>query len=304
LGKTNLTPSASAVAYAEPLNDPDSKLAETGAPEALGKTSLSPSASKVAYAQPLNDPDSKLAETGAPEALGKTSLSPSASKLAYAEPLNDPDSTLAETGAPDAMSKTALAAKQAEKVSFSVPNPETTDVNLVATAENPPAPTAVGKVSLNPKKPAAVAVSPVLTAPEIAPQKVEVALTPQEALPPVERKPEVTEREPEVSERKPEVVESLTKGAEMLNKMGALRLDNLAKGTYYIQIGVFKAATGAAQRLKVIGMDYPIVYQEVTLNSTPVYKLFVGPVNKDESGLILLKLKSQGFTDVFLKKAN
>jgi hypothetical protein len=111
---------------------------------------------------------------------------------------------------------------------------------------------------------------------------------------------------PIVKTEKPklEIVESFRKGAEALTALNALRMDGLSKGVYYVQVGVYRSGSGAAQAVKGLTPDYPLSYQEVEAKENNFYRVYVGPLRKDESGVVMVKLKSMGFKDAFVKKGD
>jgi cell division septation protein DedD len=85
---------------------------------------------------------------------------------------------------------------------------------------------------------------------------------------------------------------------------GVPRIEALAKGSYYVQIGVF--ATDEALKASVAALSsgkYPIAYERLEGRGPgSQYRLYVGPIARDESGLTLKKIKAMGYRDAFLKK--
>lgn len=87
---------------------------------------------------------------------------------------------------------------------------------------------------------------------------------------------------------------------------GVPRIEVLAKGSYYVQIGVFATDDALTAAVSALGAKrYPIAYERVeSMASAAQYRLFVGPLRRDESGLMLKKIKAMGYRDAFLKKGN
>ncbi|MGO8694498.1 MAG: hypothetical protein ACLQMF_12600 [Rectinemataceae bacterium] len=82
---------------------------------------------------------------------------------------------------------------------------------------------------------------------------------------------------------------------------GAVVLEGLAKGSYYVQIGVYEtdeALQNAARNFAV----YPLAVEKMEgIDGTSGYRLYVGPLSRDESGVVLLRVKSRGYRDAFLR---
>jgi hypothetical protein len=87
--------------------------------------------------------------------------------------------------------------------------------------------------------------------------------------------------------------------------VGVPRIESLAKGYYYVQIGVY--ATDEALKAAIAAFSsgkYPIAYERLEGRATTTeYRIYVGPILRDESGLLLKKIQAMGFKDAFLKKA-
>jgi hypothetical protein len=99
-------------------------------------------------------------------------------------------------------------------------------------------------------------------------------------------------------------VESYRKGAEALTALNARKLVDLGKGAYYVQVGVFRSGQGAAQAISGLTPNYPLSFQELASKDSTLYRVYVGPIRKDESGVVMVKLKSMGFKDAFVRKGD
>ena len=76
----------------------------------------------------------------------------------------------------------------------------------------------------------------------------------------------------------------------------------LARGSHYLQVGTFseeKSARSIASRL--IG-DYPMTMYVDEGSAKRYFRIMVGPLTPDESGVVLLNLRSEGFSDAFVRK--
>lgn len=78
----------------------------------------------------------------------------------------------------------------------------------------------------------------------------------------------------------------------------------LKKGALYVQIGRFKNVLNAEGFVQRFGKRYPAIVEKLSVpkTSTIVYRVYIGPLKKDEWGAVLETFKSIGFEDAFLKK--
>jgi hypothetical protein len=82
---------------------------------------------------------------------------------------------------------------------------------------------------------------------------------------------------------------------------GAVVLDGLAKGSYYVQIGVYET-NDALQKAARVFASYPLAVEKMSgSDGKSQYRLYVGPLSRDESGVVLLHVKSRGYKDAFLR---
>jgi hypothetical protein len=122
---------------------------------------------------------------------------------------------------------------------------------------------------------------------EETPERVVITLEPTEPRPPVE----------EAAERAPaEAVQAAAAGE------GLLFIDKLPKESYFIQLGAYTAKSLALK----LGRDLAGTYSVAILPAAGrdrgiIYKVMIGPVNDDESGVLLYNLKSRGFKDAFIQ---
>ena len=77
----------------------------------------------------------------------------------------------------------------------------------------------------------------------------------------------------------------------------------LTKGSFYVQVGQFKDALNVESFVQVYGKQYPIAIEKSSTAKDVFYKVYVGPILKDERGAILETFQKLGFKDAFLKKA-
>jgi len=80
-------------------------------------------------------------------------------------------------------------------------------------------------------------------------------------------------------------------------------LTALARGSFYVQIGVYGSNDALLGAVEGFRSTYPLAVEKVSAKSgAAAYRLYVGPLTRDESGLVLLRIKSMGYRDAFVKQ--
>ena len=77
----------------------------------------------------------------------------------------------------------------------------------------------------------------------------------------------------------------------------------LTKGATYVQIGWFKDILNVESFVQRYGKQYPIAVEKSSTAKEVFYKVYIGPLKKDEQGAALETFQKLGFKDAFLKKA-
>ncbi len=234
----------------------------------------SPSALPVeaALADPVLVPD-ELPETALTRKAWPEDPAPSVA-------LADLEIRMDDSGKPEALSRGPSGVPDSERV----PGVGLADPIVVAKAEPvqepQPAP-AVPPAESVPAEPTDVVVTMEPAAPKPPETPIKPAVAPAEpvAAAPVPVKPPLSPKEPAA------VPDS----------------SSLLPGRHYIQVGAFKtpaAVETAAARLRG---SFPVTVDTVTTGPSPLYRLFVGPLGRDETGVALLQVRSLGFKEAFLK---
>jgi hypothetical protein len=79
----------------------------------------------------------------------------------------------------------------------------------------------------------------------------------------------------------------------------------LAKGSYYIQIGVYGTNDALLAASTGLRPAYPVAIERISTKSgAAAYRLYIGPIARDESGLALLKIRSMGYKDAFVREGS
>ena len=77
----------------------------------------------------------------------------------------------------------------------------------------------------------------------------------------------------------------------------------LTKGAFYVQVGRFKDILNVESFVQMYGKQYPVAIEKSSTAKDVFYKVYVGPLQKDERGAALETFQKLGFKDAFLKKA-
>ncbi len=92
-------------------------------------------------------------------------------------------------------------------------------------------------------------------------------------------------------------------GAPAKEPSDLVRLDGMKAGSWYVQIGLFGTEDALRQAIKAAARQFPVLYETVVDSKGQVrYRLYVGPLGRDEGGLILTRIKGLGYKDAVLRK--
>jgi len=98
-------------------------------------------------------------------------------------------------------------------------------------------------------------------------------------------------------------VAAIPKGTPAREPTDVRMLEGMAKGSYYVQIGLFGSEEALRQAIGAVGKQFPILYERVDAGKGKIlYRLYVGPIKRDESGIVLTKVKALGYKDAVLKQ--
>jgi len=75
----------------------------------------------------------------------------------------------------------------------------------------------------------------------------------------------------------------------------------LKKGYYYIQIGAYRSEASAKDAISAISPGFAVLVQKMTEKGKDTWRVFIGPLSRDESGLALVRIRAMGYKDAFLK---
>lgn len=101
----------------------------------------------------------------------------------------------------------------------------------------------------------------------------------------------------------PVSIAAIPKGTPAHEPTDVRMLEGMAKGSYYVQIGLFGSEEALRQAIKAVGGQFPILYERVDAGKGRIlFRLYVGPIKRDESGIVLTKVKALGYKDAVLKQ--
>ncbi len=143
-------------------------------------------------------------------------------------------------------------------------------------------------------------------APDVpVPGEVELYLEPAEMRPPEPMEEiSVAEKKPEEEEPVEEIAAAEEPEAEDYQDIYPRYTvsTNLTPSMHYLQLGVFSEKRTADEAAAGIGAGYPVTIQETRIGDATRYKLFVGPLSPDESGVLLYRFRSVGYRDAFVRE--
>jgi len=77
-------------------------------------------------------------------------------------------------------------------------------------------------------------------------------------------------------------------------------VDNLSSGASYIQLGAYSSAESVYDELQAIAEKYPLVVWTENGDRETVFKLLIGPLTTDETGVLIYRFRNAGYGDLFL----
>jgi cell division septation protein DedD len=78
-------------------------------------------------------------------------------------------------------------------------------------------------------------------------------------------------------------------------------ISSLEKGKWYVQLGVYSRPDNVEDEIIRIGSAYPVAIQNIGSDTSPMFRVLLGPLNQGESGAMLQRFKSIGYADAFVR---
>ncbi len=73
---------------------------------------------------------------------------------------------------------------------------------------------------------------------------------------------------------------------------------------YYLQIGAYSNASTAQVAVDALGATYPMAVLPADRAGRTIYRVLVGPLERDETGTLLLWLRARGYRDTFVREGS
>jgi len=78
-------------------------------------------------------------------------------------------------------------------------------------------------------------------------------------------------------------------------------ISSLEPNKWYVQVGVYTHPDYVEDEITRIGTTYPLAIQNVGTDTSPMFRVLLGPLNQGESGAMLQRFKSIGYNDAFVR---
>ena len=78
-------------------------------------------------------------------------------------------------------------------------------------------------------------------------------------------------------------------------------ISSLEPDKWYVQVGVYTHPDYVEDEINRIGMAYPLAIQNIGTDTSPMFRVLLGPLNQGESGAMLQRFKSIGYADAFVR---
>ncbi len=248
------------------LEDAEAEDEETPSVELAARLDPAPVEGEARLAEAETQPS--ISTRGGPAPLGDPAIAP----LAEAEPGAGPEAVASGREVPDAPAGAELAEASEQK-------PET------APYVGPPSEAPAPGVDLS------------------APEEYVVTLEPASPKPPVSA-PEtkaIVAKEPAAKEPEKPIAPA---GPEPARAASAVTASPLEKGRYYIQIGAFASQAAASENVAGLRGGFPTLIQRSGVPGKETWRVFVGPLSRDESGVALVRVRALGYKDAFVKSGS
>ncbi|HRS65736.1 MAG TPA: SPOR domain-containing protein [Spirochaetia bacterium] len=133
----------------------------------------------------------------------------------------------------------------------------------------------------------------------LPPGETVISMVPTTERPPQAVSPSTTSSstaatKPQVTQQKP------TAQAQIAQTTGSA----LEKGFFYIQIASFTTEEALQKAVQGLGNRYAVFIEKAVVKGKTVFRLYLGPLKKDETGVALMYARSLGYKDAFIKEGS
>lgn len=84
------------------------------------------------------------------------------------------------------------------------------------------------------------------------------------------------------------------------SKLEELIVTELHNGGSYLQVGTYSSVDILYSQIEQISDSYPSIVLTMGERENQLYKLLIGPISRDEKGVVMTRFRSSGFNDAFL----
>ena len=79
-------------------------------------------------------------------------------------------------------------------------------------------------------------------------------------------------------------------------------VDELDDGAYYLQVAAYRSPESARSVVRGLEERYPVAVTTIGDEEGDIYRIFVGPLSRDERGAVLFDVRSLGYGDAFVRR--
>lgn len=76
----------------------------------------------------------------------------------------------------------------------------------------------------------------------------------------------------------------------------------LESGSYYLQLGAYSSRESAGRMVSSLPPGYPVAVQPASSGDRTTFRLLIGPILEDESGMMLYFFRARGFRDAYIRR--
>jgi rare lipoprotein A (peptidoglycan hydrolase) len=132
------------------------------------------------------------------------------------------------------------------------------------------------------------------------PQANQVAIDPQYLAPPIKTESAAQTTRP-IAATPASTTSTYTGAQTPFSPFQAPLISSMEPNKWYVQVGVFTRAEYVEDEINRIGSGYPLAIQNVGTDTSPLFRVLLGPLNQGESSAMLKRFQSIGYTDAFVR---
>ena len=79
-------------------------------------------------------------------------------------------------------------------------------------------------------------------------------------------------------------------------------ISGLQRNKWYVQVAAYARPDYVEDEISRIGKEYPLAIQNIGTDTSPMFRVLLGPLNQGESGAVLQRVKSIGYKNAFARR--